>query len=139
MVEYCNQFLREIEAIKPYLVEFEEDSSMKSKIYPEDCAVRGSNRQPIIFITHDESTFNANDGRWQVWQEKNHSILRPKGRGKGIMVSDFLLPWSQLNLLSLSDTDQNELVSSEIPLEAVEYFEYGKNNDGYWKGENLLK
>lgn len=54
------------------------------------------------------------------------------------MVFDFLLPWSRLNLLSLSDTDQNELVSSGIPLEVVEYFEYGKNNDGYWKGENLL-
>ena len=39
VVEYRNQFLREIEAVKPYLVEFEEDGSVKSKIYPEDCAV----------------------------------------------------------------------------------------------------
>ena len=125
-LEYRNQFSREIEAIKPYLVEFEEDRSMKSKIYLEDRIVGGSNRQPIIFITHDESTFNANDGQRQVWQEKNHSILRPKGRGKGIMISDFLLPWSQLNLLVLSDADQNKLVSLVIPLEAVELFEYGK-------------
>ena len=33
------------------------------------------------------------------------------------MVSNFLLPWSRLNLFSLS---------SEIPLEAATYFEYGK-------------
>ena len=67
MVEYCIQFLREIEAIKPYLVEFKEDGFMKSKIYPEDYAVGGSNRQPIIFITHDKSIFNANDSQRQVW------------------------------------------------------------------------
>jgi hypothetical protein len=38
---------------------------------------------------HDESTFMANDGRRQVWQEKNKQLQRPKGRG---MVSDFLTP-----------------------------------------------
>lgn len=130
-MEYCNQFLREVEAIKLYLVEFEEDGSMKSKIYLENCAVGGLNWRPIIFITYDKSTFNANDSRRQVWQEKNHSILQPKGRGKGMMVSDFLLFWSQLNLLSLSNIDQNKLVSLGISLEAVEYFEYSKNNDGY--------
>lgn len=39
----------------------------------------------------------------------------------------------------LSDINQNELASSEVLLEAVEYFEYGKNNNGYKKKENLLK
>lgn len=91
VLEYCHQFLREIKAIKPYLVEFEEDGFMKSKIYPEDCAVGGSNRSPIIFIKNDESTFNANNHCQQVWQEKNYSILRLKSRGKDIMVWDFLL------------------------------------------------
>lgn len=55
------------------------------------------------------------------------------------MVSDFLLPWFHLNLLFLLDIDQNEFVSLDIPLEAVEYLEYDKNNDGYWKKVNLLK
>lgn len=55
------------------------------------------------------------------------------------MVSDFLLPWSQLNLDSFSDTIQQELANSGVPLEAVEFFEYGENNEGYWTGEYLLK
>jgi hypothetical protein len=63
--------------------------------------------------------------------------LRPKGKGKGIMVSEYLLPWSRLNLLSLSKEQQGELISSGIPLEAVEYFEYGQE-EGHWDGSMLL-
>ena len=40
---------------------------------------------------------------------KHGTFLRPKGKGKGIMVSDFLLPWSRLNLYSLPKTRQDEL------------------------------
>ena len=40
------------------------------------------------------------------------------------MVSDFLLPWSRLNLLS--------------PLKAAVLFEYGKE-EGHWVGEELLE
>lgn len=47
------------------------------------------------------------------------------------MVSDFLLPWSQLNLLPLSSEKQDELVSLGVPLEAVTYFEYRKMEEGY--------
>lgn len=31
MIEYCDQFLRKIEAIKLYLAEFKKDESMKLK------------------------------------------------------------------------------------------------------------
>lgn len=55
------------------------------------------------------------------------------------MVSDFLLPWSQLKLLSLPLKQQQELASSGIPLEAANYFEYGKIKEGYWTGEHLLQ
>lgn len=41
--------------------------------------------------------------------------------------------------MSLSEKDQEDLINSGVPLEAVEYFEYGKNNNRYWKGEYLLK
>ena len=128
-----------MEALKPYLVKFEENGLMKPKIYYKDCAVGGLEKRPVILITHDESIFNANDSRQQVWQKDGHSTLCPKGKGKGIMVSDFLLPWSQLNLFSLSQIAQNKLVNSGVPREAAEFFEYGKNNDEYWRGENLLK
>lgn len=60
-------------------------------------------------ITHDESTSSANDGRKKVWTLNGQGILRPKGRGKGIMVSDFLLSWSRLNFFSLPTQKQEDL------------------------------
>ena len=62
VIEYRAQFLKELEAFGPYLVEFRNDGSMEEKAYPSDCAVNGPNKRPVILITHDESTFSANDG-----------------------------------------------------------------------------
>lgn len=45
-------------------------------------------------ITHNESIFSANNGRRQAWICEGDAILCPKRKGKGIMVSDFLLPFS---------------------------------------------
>ena len=54
------------------------------------------------------------------------------------MVSDFLLPWSQLTLFSLPFEQLKYLTNSNIPLEAVTYFEYGNTKEKYWTGEHLL-
>ncbi len=89
-------------------------------------------------ITYNESTFSANDDRRKVWTLDGHGILRPKRKRKGIMVSDFLLPWSRLNLLSLSHQQQEKLVNLGVSPEAATYFEYGKMEEGYWTGEPLL-
>ena len=101
VVEYREIFLEEMKALLPYFVQFKEDGTILPKKYPDDCAVGGSDRQPIILITHDESTFSANNSCRKVWTFEGHGIIRPKGKGRRIMVSDFLLPWSRLNLLSL--------------------------------------
>ena len=138
VMEYRETFLNEMKSLLSYFVEFFEDGTMVSKEYPDDCEVEGPDRRPIIMITHDESTFSANDGRRKVWTLNGQGILRPKRKEKRIMVSDFLLPWSRLNLLSLSPQQQEDLASSGIPAEAVIYFEYGKTEEGYWTGEHLL-
>jgi hypothetical protein len=131
-------FLAKMQELQPYMVEFCADGSMASKQYPNDCQVGGPDRRPVIFITHDESIFSANDGRHQAWLGNGDHFLRPKGKGKGIMVSDFLLPWSRLNLLLLSLERQQELIASGVPSEACTYFEYGQEA-GYWDGEALLQ
>ena len=131
VVEYREIFLREMKSLLPYFVEFKEDGTILPKEYPDDCAVGGPNRQPIIMIKHDESTFSANDSRQKIWTLENHAILRPKRKGRGIMVSDFLLPWSRLNLFSLPSQQQKELADSGVPFEAATYFEYGKMEEGY--------
>ena len=39
---------------------------------------------------HDESTFQANDDETWLWGVKGEHVIRPKSRGSGIMVSDFI-------------------------------------------------
>ena len=43
-----------------------------------------------VFLFHDESTFQANDDQSTFWGTENMTFLRPKSKGTGIMVSDFI-------------------------------------------------
>jgi len=132
------KFLQRMKELEPYLVEFDSSGKILEKSYPDDCQVGGLRRRPTILITHDESIFSANDGKKQAWVKESDTFLRPKGKGQGIMVSDFLLPWGRLNLKHLTEAELAEAKSKGVPLEAVELFEYSKK-DGYWDGACLLK
>ena len=127
VVEDRAKFLKVMKGLKPYMVEFEEDGTMKAKVYPDDCAVEGQNRRPVIVITHDECTFSANDGVRRAWTRKGDTYLRPKGRGQGIMTSEFLLPFGRRNFLSLPLEKQAKVIekSGLTVTEAVQVFEYG--------------
>ena len=89
-------------------------------------------------ITYNKSTFSANDSRQKVWTLDGHGILHPKEKRKRIMVLDFLLPWSRLNLFSLPLEQQKHLADSNNLLKTMTYFKYGKTEEGYWTGEYLL-
>jgi len=102
------------------------DGTMLNKVYPEDYAVGRPERRPIILVTHDKSTFSSNHGRRQAWTGASRQFLRPKGRGQGILVSDFLLPWCRLSMDTLSEQERS---NTQLPLCATKYLEYGKAED----------
>ncbi|THU75878.1 hypothetical protein K435DRAFT_706193 [Dendrothele bispora CBS 962.96] len=99
----------------------------------------------LILVTHDESTFYANDQRRAYWihaSEKAKPVK--KGEGISLMVSDFLtVEWGRLK-----SRDGKECVT--IPLisfccltfnfdrEARVLFKAGKNRDGYFDSDDLL-
>ena len=86
-------------------------------------------------VTHDESTFNVNDGRRQMWLQDGENPLRPKGNGKGIMISEFLTPRSHLQAPPSILDDQLE--EQSLRRFATEIFEYG--GDKYWNSEMLAR
>ena len=47
-------------------------------------------RENTIFWFHDKSTFNANEDEPTMWKDDTMQVIKPKGRGAGIMVSDFI-------------------------------------------------
>ena len=102
LVDDQTTFLTRIEDLKLYMIEVEENGTMKSKIYPSDCEVRGNDRRPIIVITNDEYTFSANDGIWRAWTRTGNIFSRPKNFGQDITTSEFLFLFSQLNLAPLN-------------------------------------
>ena len=67
VIEDRKKFLEKMEELKQYLVEFNEDNTMKKKNYPANYAVGSSDRRPVIVITNDECTFSANDGICKAW------------------------------------------------------------------------
>ena len=83
-------------------VQFDEDGNMK---FPENV------QQPIVFVTHDEAYFNANDATSFTWGNEDLQPIRPKGRGKGIMVSEFLTPAGRL---SCQSGDQGRQYASRL-------------------------
>ena len=64
--------------------------------------------------------------------------MGPKGKRRGIIVSDFLLLWSCVNLAFFLLEKQKKLTKLNITFEAATYFEYRKMEERYWTGEHLL-
>jgi hypothetical protein len=135
VVQYRMEFLEYLDSLKPYLVEFDENGDIKDKEYPPGCFPGSLTQRPIIMLTHDESTFQTNDGRRHMWIKEDENPLRSKGRGRGIMVSDFLLPCSRLSTAKLSPERRSEL---NLPLNATKFFEFGSMGDGYWGAEDVI-
>lgn len=123
-----------MEKLKSYIVEFNKDDTMKNKKYLLDCIVGRGIWWPIIVIIYDECTLFANDGICKAWTWVGNTFLRPKRHGQGIMVSEFLFPFSWLNLLSLFQEKQKQIIEKTrlTILGTVELFEYKKNNKRYW-------
>jgi len=46
----------------------------------------------LIFITHNVSTFNSNNGRRRIWIYEDKSPLRKKVRNQELHVLDYLTP-----------------------------------------------
>ncbi|RPB00036.1 hypothetical protein L873DRAFT_1681670, partial [Choiromyces venosus 120613-1] len=76
--------------------------------------------RPIIFITHNECTFNSNDGYKKIWIHENKIAIRKKGHSHGLHVSGFLAPIGWLG--------------SGIVCEILKY-----GGDIWWTGEQLLQ
>ena len=63
----------------------------------------GPQHKPVILLFHDESTFHSNEDQGWMWGEKGKQPIKPKGQGKGIMVSDFVDEFN--GLLALTDEE----------------------------------
>lgn len=66
MIEDYKKFLSRIKDLKPYLIEFNKDGSIKIKEYPNNYAMERDICWPVIVIIHDECIFFVNNRIWKV-------------------------------------------------------------------------
>jgi hypothetical protein len=97
--------------------------------------------KPQVLVTHDESTFNINDSKRQRWVVNGKSPLRPKSKGKGIVVSLLLTPSGVLQVrTTVPDTEllkdlMRPMLDGKPVREAMQYLQYGKDN--YWTRDKM--
>ena len=94
-----------------------------------------------VVIFHDESTFQANDDEPMQWGDAamKKGLLRPKSKGAGIMVSDFIDEKNEY--LKLTNEQYSDACKQGILVkkEARVLLEYGENCEGYWNSAKFLK
>ena len=64
--------------------------------------------------------------------------MRPKSKGAGIMVSDFIDEKNGILRLTQEEYDQAKQSNPNIWIEARTYLEYGGNREGYWNSEKFM-
>ena len=87
MLSNRKKFLRQLVA-GGFLTKDGAPNDEAKNAFPDD--IESERRQKNIFIFHDETTFNANDDEGLQWGIPDSQLIRPKSRGSGIMVSDFI-------------------------------------------------
>lgn len=78
----------------------------------------------VVFVTHDESTFYANDGKNDLWLQQGENYLRKKGVGLSIMVSEFQCPCH--GTMRYGDKSSRHL------------FKAGTNREGWWTYKDMV-
>ena len=99
----------------------------------------GPQRKSVVLLFHNESTFHSNEDQGWMWAEKGKQPIRPKGLGRGIMVSDFVDEFNGLLTLTEEEFERGRLMypnlkkKARVLLKSMPDFKYEKT-----KVETLL-
>jgi hypothetical protein len=105
---------------------------------PDVDAPTNERRLKTVVLFHDESTFMANEDQPTQWGMKGEKMMKPKSKGAGIMVSDFIDEHN--GFLALSD-DEHEAAKASKPhirKYAREFLDYGERREGYWTRDRFI-
>ena len=138
VVEYRKKFLRRMVALG-FLNQSNAPTEEAKAALPTDLVSPSPEiiDKTVIFY-HDESTFQSNDDQSTFWGEKGTAIMRPKGKGAGIMVSDFIDEKNGYLRLTQEEYDQAKQTDPDIWIDARTFLEYGENREGYWNSERFM-
>ena len=138
VVEYRKTFLRKMAALG-FLNEGNAPTEEARKALPTDLdPPRPEVMSKTVFIFHDETTFQANDDQPTLWASKGTNVMRPKSKGSGIMVSDFISERDGYLGLTEDEYRMAKQVDPTIRRYARQQMEYGEAKEGYWTSEKFM-
>lgn len=124
-------------ALFRYMVRYE-DKENKEPVHP--------NLPPgvklHIGVAHDESGFHVNDLKKSGWLSESQQVLRKKGRGRLLHVSDFIVEATGRLALNEEQVAANNAKPPEERLEVTDARRIiypGKNTDPYWNLSQLME
>lgn len=130
VVQYRDEFLIRMEVYQKRMIRFIGDDC-EIALRPE----LEEGEPLLIMLVQDESCFASNEGQQNAWILKDKNILKPKGPGRSLMVSEFLCEChGRLKLNS-----EQQALYPEIEKEATVKLRPGKGGDGYWDNDDLVK
>ena len=137
VVSYRKKFLRKM--ICGMLTPVHAPTDEAREFFPEDIEPPSAEQvAKNIIIYHDKSIFNANEDEQIQWGTADQHFVRPKSKGSGIMVSDFIE--EKAGFLSLSDEEFEaaKQINPGIHKSARVYLEYGEAREGCWTSERFM-
>jgi len=73
-----------------------------------------------------------------MWGEKGKQPIKPKGAGRGIMVSDFVDEYNGLLKLSNEEFTTGKEQFPDLKQEARVLLKYGAESEGYWNSDKFI-
>ena len=137
VVEYRKKFLRKMVGLG-FLSKDNAPTEDAKKALPADIPAPTGNVDKTVVIFHDESTFQANDDQPTLWAEKGTSVMRPKSKGSGIMVSDFIDEKNGYLALTQEEYDRAKIEDPKAKMYARQLLEYGESKEGYWTSDKFV-
>lgn len=98
----------------------------------------GPQRRHLVLLFHDESTYHSNEDQGWMWAEKGNQPIKPKGQGRGIMVSDFVDEFNGLLSLTTEEFERGKLVYPDLKQKARALLKYGAEGEGYWNSDKFI-
>ena len=95
-------------------------------------------RSKTVVFFHDESTFMSNEDQSTQWGLKGEKMMKPKSKGAGIMVSDFVDEFNGFLALSNEEYQAAKATKCNILPYAWECLEYGESREGYWTRDKFI-
>lgn len=109
------------------------------KALPEDVDPQSLERlsKTVVFF-HDKTTFMANEDQPTQWGMKGEKMIKPKSKGSGIMVSDFIDEHNGFLVLTEEHCNLAKVRRPNLRRLARKFLEIGESREGYWTRDRFI-